>query len=82
VRHFDHPHATALRVTAVDRDGAAARAGVEPGDLVIALDGRPISGFDDMHRLLTQERLGKTLEMVVIRRTQRLTLHVLPQERS
>jgi S1-C subfamily serine protease len=82
VRHFDLALASALRVTAVDRDGAAARAGVEPGDLVIALDGRPISGFDDMHRLLTQERLGKTLEMVVIRRTQRLTLHVLPQERS
>jgi S1-C subfamily serine protease len=82
VRHFDLAVGSALRVTAVERDGPAARAGVEPGDLVVALDGQPISGFDDMHRLLTQERLGRTLDMVVIRRTQRLTLPVLPQERS
>jgi S1-C subfamily serine protease len=81
VRHFDLPNSSALRVTAVEQDGPAAAAGIEPGDVVITLDGEPVSGFDDMHRLLSQERLGKALEVGVIRRARRLLLPVIPQER-
>jgi S1-C subfamily serine protease len=81
IRHFELPMPTALRVTAVESQGPAERAGVEPGDLVIALDGRAVAGFDDVHRLLSGERLGKRLEMVVLRRGQRLTLQITPGER-
>src|SRR5919106_5936259 len=56
VRHLNLPLSSALRVTAVEPRSPAASAGVEAGDLVIALDGQPISGFDDMHRLLSEER--------------------------
>jgi S1-C subfamily serine protease len=82
IRHFDLTISSALRVTAVEPNGPAAIAGVESGDLVVALDGQPVAGFDDMHRLLSQERLGKPLEMIVIRRTQRHALQVIPQERA
>jgi S1-C subfamily serine protease len=81
IRHFDLRTSSALRVTAVEPNGPAAHAGVEAGDLVVALDGQAVSGFDDLHRLLSQERLGKPLEMIVIRRTQRVSLQVRPQER-
>jgi S1-C subfamily serine protease len=80
VRHFDLPTSTALRVTAVERSGPAQLAGVEPGDLVVALDGKAVSGFDDIHRLLSEERLGKHLEMIVLRRTRRLVLTITPQD--
>jgi S1-C subfamily serine protease len=82
IRHFDLTTSSALRVTVVEANGPAAAAGVESGDLIVALDGQPVSGFDDMHRLLSQERLGRPLEMMVIRRTQRLSLQVTPQERA
>jgi S1-C subfamily serine protease len=82
IRHFDLATSSALRVTAVEAGSPASVAGVETGDLIVALDGRPISGFDDMHRLLSQERLGKSLEMIVIRRAQRRTLTITPQERA
>jgi S1-C subfamily serine protease len=81
VRHFDLATSSALRVTAVESGSPASVAGVETGDLIVALDGRPISGFDDMHRLLSQERLGKALELIVIRRAQRRSLRITPQER-
>jgi S1-C subfamily serine protease len=81
VRHFDLTTSSALRVTAVEPGSPASVAGVETGDLIVALDRQPISGFDDMHRLLSQERLGKDLEMIVIRRAQRRTLKITPQER-
>jgi S1-C subfamily serine protease len=82
VRHFGLDSSAALRVTAVEPDSPAAAAIVEAGDLIIALDGRPVSGFDDMHRLLSHDRVGKVLEMIVIRRAQRLTLNVVPRERA
>jgi S1-C subfamily serine protease len=82
VRHFGLAISSALRVTAVEPDSPAAKAGVEAGDLLVALDDQPVSGFDDMHRLLSQERLGKALELVVIRRAQRHALRITPQERT
>jgi S1-C subfamily serine protease len=80
VRHFDLTTESALRVIAVEPESAAAKAGVEAGDLIVVLDGQPISGFDDLHRLLSDQRVGKQLELVVLRRTRRLTLYVIPQE--
>ena len=50
-------------------NGPAAKAGVESGDLIVALDGRPISGFDDLHRLLSEQHVGKRLELIVLRRS-------------
>jgi S1-C subfamily serine protease len=80
VRHFDLPTSAALRVTALEAGGPAQLAGVEPGDLVIGLDGQPVAGFDDIHRLLSEERLGKRLELIVLRRTRRLALTITPQD--
>ena len=48
----------------------------------IALDGRPVSGFDDIHRVLSEERVGKQLELVLLRRGRRLSATVTPHERS
>ncbi|HSQ03103.1 MAG TPA: trypsin-like peptidase domain-containing protein [Burkholderiales bacterium] len=81
VRHFALATSTALRVTAIERGSPAEMAGIEPGDLVIALDQHPVSGFDDMHRLLSQERLGKRVEIVVLRRGRRLALTITPAEK-
>ena len=80
VRHFDLATESALRVIAVEADSPAAKAGVEAGDLIVVLDGQSISGFDDLHRLLSDQRVGKELELVVLRRSRRLALRVIPQE--
>jgi S1-C subfamily serine protease len=71
-----------LRVTALEPGGAAEAAGVQSGDLVIGLDGMPVSGFDDIHRLLSEERVGKQLELALLRRGRRLSVNVTPYERS
>jgi S1-C subfamily serine protease len=82
VRHFDLAVSAALRVTGLEPGGPAEAAGVEAGDLIVSLDGRPVSGFDDVHRLLSEERVGKSLELVVLRRTRRLALSITPSEKS
>ena len=50
------------------------------GDLIIGFAGRPVAGIDDLHKLLTEERVGQTASIEVIRRTERLTLEIVPEE--
>jgi S1-C subfamily serine protease len=56
------------------------RAGLRTGDVIIGFDNLPIRGIDDLHKLLTDERIGKKTPLTVIRGTQRLTLEIEPQE--
>ena len=59
---------------------AAKEAGLQAGDLVIEFDGHPIHGIDDLHKLLTDERIGKRTPVTAIRGVQKLTFEVVPKE--
>jgi len=48
--------------------------------VIIALDGKPVAGVDDLHRLLTDARVGVSSSLTVLRYTERLTLKVIPEE--
>jgi S1-C subfamily serine protease len=50
------------------------------GDVIVGLDDHPIGGIDDLHKLLTEERIGRKSTLVVIRRTDKLNLEVIPEE--
>ncbi len=80
VRHHGLAREGAVQATAVERGGPASRAGVEEGDIIIAFAGQPVAGFDDLHRLLTEERLGARVPMAVLRRGRRMTVEIEPAE--
>jgi hypothetical protein len=50
------------------------------GDLIIGFAGRSVAGIYDLHKLLTEERVGQEAPLEVICRTERLTLHIVPEE--
>jgi S1-C subfamily serine protease len=72
----------AVMVGTVEPDSAAARAGLQAGDILLALDGRTIAGADDLVRALTGETIGKRVVLDVLRGTDRLALALVPQERK
>jgi S1-C subfamily serine protease len=82
VRHHGLAIERAVRVESLERDGPAARAGVESGDLIVAFEGTPVAGIDDLHRLLTAERIGRHARIAVLRRGRRLELEVAASERA
>lgn len=78
VRYFQLEAETALFVVSVDAGGPAAKAGLREGDLVTSYGDHTITGVDDLHRLLTEDKAGVRADLTVIRGTQKLTLSVCP----
>jgi len=67
-------------VVSIEARGAAAAAGLQEGDVVIRFDGQLIGGIDDLHRLLTEERIDRAVPVVVIRGGRLSELTVTPRE--
>ncbi len=80
VRFYDLGSESGVFVMSVDAGSPAQKAGVREGDLIIALDGKPVAGVDDLHRLLTDARVGVSSAITVIRHTDKLELKVIPEE--
>jgi len=71
-------------VVEVVRDGAADRAGIEAGDVIVALDGQPTPNFLTLQRLLiTQFKVGQRITVTVVRDSEQkeftLTLTEFPR---
>ena len=85
VRFYQLPVETAVLVVSFETNGevsAAKEAGLLAGDLVVEFDNLPIRGIDDLHRLLTDERIGKRVPVTVIRGVQKLALELVPKEKQ
>lgn len=65
------------RVDQVVAGGAAERAGLQAGDLVIAIDGQPIGSFSDMQRVISG-RPNEVVSVTIERAGAKLTLPVTP----
>jgi len=68
---------TTARVDAVLPDSAAAAAGLKPGDIVLAIDGRTIESFSDMQRIVSANA-GRTLTFRIDRGGAPMTLTATP----
>jgi S1-C subfamily serine protease len=79
-RHLELLQESAVEVMSVDPAGPAAVAGVRDGDIVLALDGRPVQSVDDVHRTLTQWPVGRPLSLSALRRLERVDVVALPTE--
>src|SRR5262249_17539211 len=82
VRFHDLAIESAIFVASLAADSPAARAGLREGDLIVGFDGKPTGGIDELHRLLTEERAGRSIAMAVVRGSERLTLTVVPAVRT
>jgi S1-C subfamily serine protease len=67
-------------VADVDPNGPAGRAGVERNDIMVKLDNEPITGIDELLRLLTDHRLDRTVALTVLRGGELRTIDVVPAE--
>lgn len=62
-------------ITQVEPESAAEAAGLQPGDLIISVDGRPVAGSADLRSQIGLKRLGREIEIEIIRDGETLTLN-------
>ena len=63
----DAKQETGLLVISMETDGPADKAGLLQGDTIVTLDGEPVRHVDDLLSLLSSDRVGKTVDVAVIR---------------
>ena len=80
VRFYDLPKEMGVVVLGVEENSPAKRAGLREGDVILALEGHPVAGVDDLHRVLTDVRVGVSCSLTVLRWTEKLELKVVPEE--
>ena len=80
VRFFHLPVETGVLVVSVEDHSPAQKAGLARGDVIVGFDDQPIADIDDLHRLLTEEKVGVKSKLTVIRGTEKKVLDIVPQE--
>ena len=80
-RHYDLQNATGALVLAPEPGSPAAKAGLQEGDVIVALEGEPVEGVDVLHRLLSEERIGVGTRLTVLRGSKRVEFRVVPEVR-
>ena len=66
----------------VEPGSPAERAGLRPGDLLLAIDGATVTGIDDLVRLLDHDKVGSTVLIEIARKGQIHRFPVIPRERG
>ena len=74
------PNARVIEIMSVETGAPAARAGLQIGDLVVAIGERPVETVDDVHRLLVAWPIGEALTLTIVRGAERRQFTVTPIE--
>ena len=78
--HYGLAGRTAVSVREVEVGGPAARAGLEPADLLIRIGTTEVSGVDALHRWLSEERIGEPAPLELVRRGRDRRVTIVPRE--
>ncbi|MBV8476374.1 MAG: trypsin-like peptidase domain-containing protein [Acidobacteria bacterium] len=80
VRFHDLEEETGVMVNAIENDSPAQRAGLRPGDILVAMNGKTIGGIDALHRILADLSPAVPATLVALRGVERLAVTLIPTE--
>jgi serine protease Do len=69
-----------IEVVEVVAGSPAALAGLRPEDLIVAVDGQAMADVGDLQRLMVAERIGKGIEVELVRNARFLKIDLIPRE--
>jgi S1-C subfamily serine protease len=81
VRYFEFTQDSGVQILDVTPNSPAYITGLKTGDVIVAIDGNPVTKIDDIHRLLSRDIIGKKMQIVLLRDwINRLELNIIPAE--
>ena len=69
-----------VEIVQVIEDSPAANAGLRPEDLIVSVDHAPITGVDQLHKLMINDAIGRTVRIGLIRSGRRIDVELVPAE--
>jgi S1-C subfamily serine protease len=73
-------HASGVEVTGFDERGPAAKSGLRQGDIVVAVDDKPVRNVDDIHRALQTWSDARSIWLRVVRQREGVDVELTPTE--
>jgi S1-C subfamily serine protease len=80
VRYYNLAVESGILVVSFEGNSPARNAGLREGDIIIGFGDHPTAGIDDLHKLLSEERIGHKSSLLVLRGTEKLSFEVIPEE--
>ncbi len=71
---------TGVLVVSVEDGSPAKASGLTGGDIILEMDGRAIASVDDLHRILTEEKINISSVLSVLRRAEKIQITIVPDE--
>ena len=78
VRFHDLHVSAGVRVVSIEPESPAAQSALREGDVIVGFGGHDVESIDQLHRVLTEDRIGVSTPLAVIRGTEKLEIHVTP----
>jgi len=69
-------------ISGVEENSPADKAGLQEGDVIVGYDGATIEGIDDLHKVLTEQKVGLKSSIDVLRNPEKVTVEIVPIEKS
>jgi S1-C subfamily serine protease len=82
VYHYNLPADRSRMVIPIEKNSPAEQAGVQEGDRIISFNSTPVTGIDDLHKMLTEIQVGTKTNLRVLRGTEILDLQIVPLEKK
>jgi S1-C subfamily serine protease len=80
IRFWKLEQKTGVLVAGIEEASPAERAGLQEGDVLLAVGDKIVTDVDALHRLLGAERIGVGSPLVLLRSYDRLEVEIIPAE--
>jgi S1-C subfamily serine protease len=80
VRFYHLPVESGILVVSIEDNSPAQKAGLLEGDVIISFNDQSMAGIDDLHKVLTEEKVGVRTSLTIVRRSEKLVLDIVPEE--
>jgi S1-C subfamily serine protease len=79
VRFYDLRVSNGILIASIEPNSPASQSELKEGDVIIGFADRDVESIDQLHRLLTEDRIGVSTPLVALRGTEKLAIHVTPR---
>ncbi len=73
-------NSTGVYVFEILKDSTADNSGLQNSDIIVSFDDSPVGSIDDLHHLLTREKIGVSVKLGVLRQGRMESVTVVPSE--